>query len=136
MFDRHTHVHGRERTNYVTRTVNEHRAPTDDSVKLLREMEKASADEVLKKYRLDCCGMDCMVEVYQDAASDQFVARAVVNVNGHQIKSEYGMTTRLADPVGMMEGLTVDLGEKIAAVMLREQFAALATPFSSHLRHG
>ena len=40
----------RTRTEYVTRNVNvtEHRAPTDESVKLLREMEAKAEAEVIK----------------------------------------------------------------------------------------
>ena len=40
MFDRTVIVPGRTQTEYVTREVHEHRAPTDASVKLLREMEQ------------------------------------------------------------------------------------------------
>jgi len=34
-------------------TVHEHRAPTDDSVKLLREMEAAAQDSILSTYKFD-----------------------------------------------------------------------------------
>jgi hypothetical protein len=34
------------RTEYVTRTVHEHRAPTDESVKILKEMEEAAWKKV------------------------------------------------------------------------------------------
>ena len=48
MFDKIILAPGRTRTEYVTREVHEHRAPTDESVKLLREMEQKARDQVIE----------------------------------------------------------------------------------------
>ncbi|QIG69799.1 hypothetical protein EVB81_230 [Rhizobium phage RHph_I46] len=52
MFDRtHVHVHRPAGPSYVH--VDEHRAPTDESVKLLKEFEKEAQEKVDKSVRLE-----------------------------------------------------------------------------------
>ncbi len=41
------------RTEYVTREVHEHRAPTDESVALLAEMEEKARARIIERYRVD-----------------------------------------------------------------------------------
>lgn len=53
MFDKHHHHHSHNRHVSVSKTVTEKRAPTDESVKLLKEMEGAARDKILDSVRLD-----------------------------------------------------------------------------------
>jgi hypothetical protein len=69
-------------------TVTEKRAPTDESVKLLREMESAAKKEVLKSIRLDGNEFKGVVHISQDFMSDQYVVVAVFDLNGKRIQAE------------------------------------------------
>ena len=60
MFD-HTHVHQHSISSAVAVTKHEHRAPTDESVKLLREMEAAARANILKSTPLEANGFKFVV---------------------------------------------------------------------------
>jgi hypothetical protein len=60
MFDSYTVRAGDQHHHHRTE-VHEHRAPTDASVKLLREMEQAALDKVLGAIRLEGCPVDCVI---------------------------------------------------------------------------
>jgi hypothetical protein len=52
MFDNEYHIHQHD-TRYVTKEIHEHRAPTDESVKLLNEMQEKVLSNVLKKFSVN-----------------------------------------------------------------------------------
>jgi len=58
----------------VTREVHEHRAPTDQSVRLLAEMEDKALARVLDSVRLEGCEVDCVIHHMRDVMgmSDRF----------------------------------------------------------------
>ena len=72
------------RTEYVTRTVNEYRAPTDESVRLLREMEQKARDEVFASVRLDSNEFKAMFHWYQDALSAEKRVMIQFDLNGRR----------------------------------------------------
>jgi hypothetical protein len=79
MFDRnHLHVTAapaRDQHHHVT--VTENRAPTDASVRLLKEMEDAALAKVLGTIRLEGCPVDCVLIAHEDVLLDnvQFLIR-------------------------------------------------------------
>ncbi len=73
MFDRYevrpgggTHYH----------TITENRAPTDESVRLLKEMETAARDKVQASIRVENCPVDCVLNAWEDwqSAGDRHFA--------------------------------------------------------------
>ena len=92
MFDRSLVIsQPRAATEYVTKTVNitEKRAPTDESVRLLSEMEKAAQDKLEKSVRLEANGFKCVVQTQHDLMSQDFVAIALFELNGQKMWCEH-----------------------------------------------
>lgn len=85
------HVHQPERTEYVTRNVNvhEHRAPTDQSVALLKEMEKAASNKIIEAIRVTNSDFEAVIQWQWEAMSDQIVGVAVFSIGGTKLKAEH-----------------------------------------------
>lgn len=75
-------------TQYVTREVHEHRAPTDQSVALLKEMEQAARDKVESAVRIEGNAFNCVVHVMREVVSAEIVAAAIFTLNGNQCRAE------------------------------------------------
>lgn len=75
------------RTQYVDRdvTIHEHRAPTDQSVQMLREMEAKAEAEVVKAVRVGDTSFECVVHQTLDAMSDSMRWNAIFKLNGKQM---------------------------------------------------
>lgn len=80
----------RTRTEYVTKEVNihEHRAPTTESVKLLKEMEAAALERVLSAFSVEINKFQCEVVVFLEQISDKIFVVAKFNLNGKECRSE------------------------------------------------
>lgn len=78
------------RTESVTRhvTVEEKRAPTDDSVRLLREMEQKARDQVEQSINVGGNGFECVVNIVKEAMSMDTVAVAIFKLNGKSMRAE------------------------------------------------
>lgn len=81
-------VHMPTRTEYVTRDVHEHRAPTDDSVRLLREMEDKARQQVEQSINVGGNDFECVVNIQAESMSMDTVAVALFRLNGKQMRSE------------------------------------------------
>ena len=107
-------------TEYVTRTVNitETRAPTDESVRLLKEMEEAARNKVDQSIRLDGNDFKCVVEIMQDAMSDQRVAYAVFELNGKRMTAEHRVSRRDDNPAALAIGIRDEIAKTIATAVI------------------
>ena len=81
-------IPGETRTEYVTRTVHEHRAPTDASVKLLTEMEAAALAKVERSINVGGNGFECVVNIMRRAMDMDTMAVAIFKLNGKQMRAE------------------------------------------------
>jgi len=121
MFDRSLVItQPRAATEYVTREVNitENRAPTDESVRLLSEMEKAAQDKLEKSVRLEANGFKCIVQTQHDLMSQDFVAIALFELNGQKMRcehraKEFGKNKTEATQA-FAEGLVAEIAKTIA----------------------
>lgn len=68
-------------------TIHEHRAPTDESVKLLREMEEAAKKAIVDSVRVQDTHFECVVLTQTDMINceEQFVA--IFSLNGKKMKT-------------------------------------------------
>lgn len=89
-------VHMPERTKYVDRnvTVHEHRAPTDESVRLLKEMEEEAREKILDSFRLDGNGFECVIQCERDCMTMDTTAVAVFSLNGRKFQALARVTDR------------------------------------------
>lgn len=117
------------RTEYVTTTVNvtEKRAPTDESVRLLGEMERAAEQRVIESIRVGDMVFKCVVHSHADMLNDQRVLVAVFSLNGKQMKAEHRVSTRddRSDPGAAIRGLRDEMAKVIATSVLTPALAGL-----------
>lgn len=128
MFDIHAHRHVTGRVHESV-TVHEHRAPTDESVRLLREMEQAARDQVVKAIRLENTRIDCVVHAQDDHMSGGRDFCVFLRVNGQrlEVRRSFNLPTT-AEAVA--DALLSAVSERIAAELLAPAFGQLAP----HLR--
>lgn len=102
------------------------RAPTDESVKLLREMETKAKDEVVKSLHVGNTIFECIVQQYLDNFNDQVVISAVFKLNGKRMRAEHRMYTREAqDKAKLAQGLRDEMAKIIATEVLLPAFSAM-----------
>lgn len=75
-------------TQFVTREVHEHRAPTDASVQLLREMEQAAEAKRIAGMRLENNNFKGVVEVFRRVEDFSTVAAARFDLNGKRLTAQ------------------------------------------------
>lgn len=106
------------RPQHNTVTVTEKRAPTDDSIQMLREMKQKARDEVLASIKIGDTAFECVVHLMCDQMSNDTIFRAVVSLNGKNIKVE--SRSRSTDTIESRVTKLVDnLSHRIATEILR-----------------
>lgn len=83
MFDR-TVIHSAP--THKTVNINEHRAPTDDSVRLLREMEQKANENILKSTKVDNNLFTAVLHQMRDHLSDLDKYAVIFSINGKKIQ--------------------------------------------------
>jgi len=85
----------------VTTTVHEHRAPTDDSVKLLREMETKAEEQIRKAFPLNLNTLEGTAFLNRDCIGYRHVLiiRYVLNGVAHEFKGILPWELKLTDQV-------------------------------------
>lgn len=123
------------RTEYVTKTVNvhEHRAPTDKSIELLREMEQKARDQVDQSVRVTDNGFECVVHQIQDAYNDQLITRALFSLNGKKMRAEVKTDRHNRTDI---DAMFVKLRDEIAKTIANESMASFASTLSGAWARG
>lgn len=120
MFD--TFIAPRPRTEYVTREVHEHRAPTDESVKLLREMEAAADAKRIASFKLEGNSMTGAIEVWHEPHQGySLFARAVFDVNGKRCTARAQIDEMKSDgfhKIELMQALHAEIAKAVASEVL------------------
>jgi hypothetical protein len=120
MFDR-TFIATDQGTKHVyeTRNIHEHRAPTDESVKLLREMEKAAKDNFLGRFDFKDNKLNGTVAVMSDYLNNEFVLAILFSLNGreHRVEVRESMSKHKAITEDTAKYL---LAESIAKAVTKE----------------
>lgn len=131
MFDRTTIVRERASADVnVRHDIHEHRAPTDASIKLLREMESAAQAKIVKSVAVQDNAFSCVVQHFKDFASDRDVFRAVWSLNGCKRVTDFS-AWRTDDRASTMIALRDKIAEEIATIALSQAFTkGLSDAFS------
>lgn len=84
MFDRYetTHISGPE---IIRATVHEHRAPTDESVRLLHELEEEAIKKIEQSIRVGDASFECVIHQMNDHANNQIKIVAMFSLNGKKM---------------------------------------------------
>lgn len=120
MFDKVTNIVSKRAS--VEAVIHEHRAPTDVSVKLLKEMEQAAKDKLVASFILDNNTLNGVVNVYQEVAYDRLVIEVTFDLNGKRI-NEIIYSHR--DDVGILETIKSAVANRIATELLINTFNKL-----------
>lgn len=94
---RHDHHHTE------TKTIVEKRAPTDESVKLLREMEAAALAKIIDATRVGDTTFECVVHAQKDVVSDSDMYRVIFSLNGKRMTVDH--TVRCIDMLNGVSGI-------------------------------
>lgn len=98
-------------------TTVEKRAPTDESVRLLREMESKAQEQVERAIRLADNGFECVAHVHRECMSDDLVVLVHFMLAGRRLKAEY--RHRRFDPLeGLGRGVVRAVSDRIAEEVL------------------
>lgn len=121
-------VPGLERVEYVTRKVevHEHRAPTDKSVALLKEMEAAAERRIVEAIHIGDTTFECVVHIEKDMMADCTRLRAVFKLNGRAETVNHSFRPRdHGDELAAANALRDEVAKVIASKMLAGAFAQL-----------
>lgn len=114
-------------THHHSTTVHEHRAPTDASVALLKEMEAAAEKKIVETIRVGNTAIECVLHKWMDNLSDRMVMRAVFKLNGITETAEHRWSPCFdADEGHAMRELRDRVAEVIATKMIVSAFATTA----------
>lgn len=103
--------------------VHEHRAPTDDSVRLLREMEQRVRDEVVKTTIVRDTDFECVVYKTADLMMGDTAFAIVYSLGGKKHRTEYRASARdQLDIDDVSRGIRDAVARDIASVMLASAF--------------
>jgi hypothetical protein len=115
------HVYMPARTEYVTQSVNiqERRAPTDESVRLLKEFEERAREKIESSINVGGNGFECTIITERDVLSMDVIAAALFKLNGISLKA----TVRIKDFDLKKRGpgdLAIALRDEVAKVIATE----------------
>lgn len=117
MFDRIT-VAPQRGTTYVNKTVIEKRAPTDDSVKLLREMEAAAREQVLEAISVGDTAFQCVVHYQRLVMDDADELVAIFSLNGRKMEARFKQHSFRGGPRDLVAGLVKEIAKTITHEIL------------------
>lgn len=116
MFNRITTIAREPSSIEFHSVVHEHRAPTDASVRLLREMVANARAEVVEAVAVTDNTFNCVVHRYKDFLSDTLVLVAIWSLNGRKQKTDYvapsGVDAR-SMALGLRDKMAVDIANYV-----------------------
>lgn len=118
MFDVHHHPRVTER---VTQEINitERRAPTEESVRMLREMEAAARAAIVASVRVENCAVDAVLHRQEDHLNDTTMFACIYNINGQKRTVRYDHIQKVGDDsTAAARGMVKAIGEDVAFVIL------------------
>lgn len=117
MFDKHIHPP----TGLSHVEITEKRAPTTDSVRLLREMEASARDSITNSVRVKSTEIDCVVHTYDDFVNDSIKLGVVLKLNGKRIVVELSVHNPCTEDY-VSEQAVEAVSRRIAAEVLAPVF--------------
>ena len=106
------------RTEYVTREIHEHRAPTDASVKLLAELEDRARDRVIEAVHVGDVTFECVIHTMKHCIDQSIEVMAVFSMNGRKMTVSHREQEWRTDKQAMMQALRDKMAAEIAITIL------------------
>lgn len=124
MFDSYIVKPG-DANHYHTHNVTEKRAPTDESVRLLREMEQKAQDEVIQSIRLQNTEFDGVIHVMRNIMDCTTSYRCVFKLNGKKFMAEH-VAKEWDDKDSRVIGIRDAVAKEIANTVVSEFLPKIA----------
>jgi hypothetical protein len=102
---------------HISVNVREERAPTDASVRLLREMEDKAKDQVEQSLRIQSCGVEAVVHRHDNQMDAKTVFAIHYKINGERRKC-YAESEWRADARENLEAVWKALADDLAAYLI------------------
>jgi hypothetical protein len=112
----HSHQYGPSNIN-----VTEKRAPTDESVRLLKDMEKAARDKVIASIELDSNLVKGRVYVMKDYMSGKNNFAVLMDINGKRVEIKVS-TNEYDSPDAQLHEVYQEIGKQIALEVMPAVF--------------
>ena len=120
MFDKVTTIVSKRAS--VGAVIHEHKAPTDASVQLLKEMEQAAKDKLVASFTLDGNSLNGVVNIYQEMAYDRLTIEVTFDLNGKRINEVVRIRR---DETGIIEKVKSAVANLITTELLVNTFRQL-----------
>jgi hypothetical protein len=113
------HNHNSRSEAYVT----EYRAPTDESVRLLKEMESEAKQKIVESITVNNTTFECSVQMNVDPINDRSVYWIVYQLNGKQSKLEVAIPNWMGlSDIDKINHVRDGLAKDIASNMIGDLF--------------
>lgn len=108
-------------------TITEKRAPTDESVRLLKEFEEKAEAKVVAAISVGDTTFECVLHQQEDMLSDKLLYRAIFSLNGKKMTADYEVERWRGDvqPHEILSGIRDAVAKEIATHILAETAGAL-----------
>jgi len=104
----------------VNTTITEKRAPTDESVRLLREMEDKAKQEVIKAVEVKDNNFSAVLHHMHDYLSCCTKLRLIYSINGKKLTTDYSISDFKNNPDEWIPELVDTVAKDIASHILRD----------------
>lgn len=105
----------------TSRTIHEHRAPTDKSVKLLAEFEQKALDKLLSITRLDCNLFQAVWHTFRTYEDDRFHIVCNYNLNHSRKEFQIHFNGKL-DPIEIAAAVRTKLIDELSIHLTEDLF--------------
>jgi hypothetical protein len=122
MFDT-TYINEGPSHSYSKVEITEKRAPTDESVRLLKEMERAAADKIVESVRVADSGFECVIHTHVDHLMGITKLMAIFSLNGKRMTAQYDAnplndTTETA-AIGLCDAVAREIANQILPAFIK-----------------
>lgn len=112
-------------TQHTTVNVTEKRAPTDESVRLLKEMEEAARNKVLETIVVADTSFECKIHKVMDPINDQDVYGVVFSLGKQKRRTEvrvdrYKKLTPQEVAVAIRDAVAVDISNHLLSTAFQK----------------
>ena len=111
----HYHLSGIESVPYAkTVTINENRAPTDESVKLYDEFKQRAYDSIIDAFEVSDNAFNFKAFIYIDPCQYMITFRYISSINGKEIKGESQVSIDEYDRYEVVQKIIEDIAGQLA----------------------
>lgn len=113
--------------------VTEKRAPTDESVKLLREMEQKAQEQVLKAISINNTEVEGVLHMMRNQLSCTYMFRFLYQINGKKMTTDYEVNEFELPKYKWIDGLINAVAVDIAREILTTPFSNIAKELNNEV---